>query len=170
MLRTLQPPAPLTKGQPFELHCHASCVPVTLRKIVAGIDKAGVRTERKPRALLPGSGAVVQLELERPVAIEKAEDVRQMGRVVLREAGATLAAGVVTAGQGETSASTRVATAVGVHRSARAGRWRVPCVRVLLRWPLHLFPCLMHDGPWPTRKNRAPIGSALWRWRLAVCG
>lgn len=97
LLRTLQPATPLTKGQPFELYCHVSSCSATLHKIVCGIDKAGQRTQSRPRHLLSNSGAVVQLELDKPLCVELHSECRQMGRVVLREAGQTLAAGVVTA-------------------------------------------------------------------------
>ncbi|KAL1498509.1 hypothetical protein AB1Y20_013832 [Prymnesium parvum] len=96
-LRTFQPPAPLTKGQPFEMYCHTSAVCATLRKIVCSVDKFGQRTESRPRSLLGGTAAVVQLDLERSICVELHNDCRQLGRLVLREAGRTLAAGVVTA-------------------------------------------------------------------------
>ena len=96
-LRTLQPPAPLTKGQPFEMYCHAAAVCVTLRKIVCALDKQGRRAAGRPRALLPGSGAVVKLALERPICVERHVDCRPLGKFVLREGGRTLAVGVITA-------------------------------------------------------------------------
>ena len=48
--------------------------------------------------MLPAqSAALVLLELERPVCAQLAAECKHMGRLVLREAGKTLAAGIVTA-------------------------------------------------------------------------
>ncbi|EOD32820.1 hypothetical protein EMIHUDRAFT_230439 [Emiliania huxleyi CCMP1516] len=51
----------------------------------------------RPRVLLPGGAAVVQLQLSRAVCVELYAACRPMGRVVLREGGKTLAAGTITA-------------------------------------------------------------------------
>lgn len=95
-LRTLG--AFLTKGQPFELYAHSASCAATLRKIVAAIDKkTGERLPEapKPRRLLPGMAAIVQLDLDRPMAVEAAADCRHLGRVILRDSGKTVAAGLV---------------------------------------------------------------------------
>jgi len=79
------------------MYVHSGSCRATLRKIICGLDKHNQRTDGRPRFLPAGSGAVIQLELERPMSVELHAQCRSMGRLVLREAGQTLAAGAVTA-------------------------------------------------------------------------
>ena len=95
-LRTLSPAVPLTRGQPFELYVHSTACACVLHKIVCGLGKRGERLEERPRWLGGGCAAVVQLQLDRQVCVELHEACRQLGRVVLRAGGVTVAAGVVT--------------------------------------------------------------------------
>lgn len=91
--------ARLLKGQPFELYCHTCSCAAVLRKIVGAVDgKTGARMTdaRPPRSLLPGSMAIVQLELERAIPVELHSACRHLGRIVLRDGGETVAAGLVT--------------------------------------------------------------------------
>jgi elongation factor 1 alpha-like protein len=91
----------LTKGQPFELHSNAGGeVACTLRKFIASVDRrTGLQLNdaKAPRCLAPGGIAVVYLQLESPMPLERHSDCRQLGRIVLRQAGETVAAGLVTA-------------------------------------------------------------------------
>ena len=96
-LRVFSPPAPLTKGQPFEVYVHTASAPAILHKIVAGVQKDGVRAAARPRFLVAQSAAVVQLRFESPICLQPHAVCRGLGRLVLREAGRTLAAGIVTA-------------------------------------------------------------------------
>lgn len=96
-LRVFGVQVPLTRGQPVEAYCHASSGSATLSKILAGLDEHGQPTDAKPRCLPANSSALVLLEFERPVCVQLHADCKPMGRLVLREAGATLAAGVITA-------------------------------------------------------------------------
>lgn len=109
----------LTKGQPFELHSNGGGeVACTLRKLIAAADhKTGERIpdSKPPRSLGPGTVAFVQLRLERPLPIEVHSDCRQLGRVVLRDAGETVAAGLVMAIE-------RTATSGSSSSSKRTGR------------------------------------------------
>lgn len=47
------------------------------------------------RMLLSGQHAIVDVALERPVPMERAKDVADLGRIVLRDGGRTLAVGEV---------------------------------------------------------------------------
>ena len=88
----------LCRGAPCELFCHASSTPAALSQLVCSLDRqGGRRAGPRPRALSPGDTALVQLTLERAICLELYRDCRSMGRVVLRDGGKTLAAGVVTA-------------------------------------------------------------------------
>ena len=109
-LRALAPRTPLTRGQPFELYVHAAACCATLRKIVttltdtdsgtscdgggAGASGAGVPP---PRSLATGARALVQFDLEQPVPLETYADCPPLGRVVIRDGGATVAVGVISA-------------------------------------------------------------------------
>ena len=48
------------------------------------------------RCLTKNSNAVIELELSRPICIELYKDYKDLGRFMLRNAGSTIAAGVVT--------------------------------------------------------------------------
>jgi len=97
-LRVLPCGAALSRGMPCEAYCHAASVPAVLASLVCRIDRQGRRVNGpRPRVLLPGGAAVVQLQLSRAVCVELYAACRPMGRVVLREGGKTLAAGTITA-------------------------------------------------------------------------
>ena len=96
-LRVFDVAVPLTKGQPFELYLHTASCSCVLRKVLAGLDKLGKPTAAKPRCLVSQSAALVVLELERPLCVQRHADCKPMGRLVLREAGKTLAMGIITA-------------------------------------------------------------------------
>jgi elongation factor 1 alpha-like protein len=48
------------------------------------------------RCLTPGQTGVVEITLARGVCMEEYADVKQLGRVALRDGGRTLAVGIVT--------------------------------------------------------------------------
>lgn len=48
------------------------------------------------RLLTRGQNALVELQTQRPVALELYKDFKELGRFMLRYGGATIAAGVVT--------------------------------------------------------------------------
>ena len=56
-----------------------------------------MRAAARPRFLVAQSAAVVQLRFESPICLQPHAVCRGLGRLVLREAGRTLAAGIVTA-------------------------------------------------------------------------
>lgn len=52
--------------------------------------------KKNPRCLSNNSCAVVEIEVSRPICIEKYANFKELGRVMLRVAGVTIAAGLVT--------------------------------------------------------------------------
>ena len=48
------------------------------------------------RCLVKNSSAVVEIEVERPICVELYRDYKDLGRVMLRSGGHTIAAGLVT--------------------------------------------------------------------------
>ena len=51
----------------------------------------------RPRALAAKTAAIVRIELEREVCVELYAECRPLGRIVLRDGGRTVAAGVISA-------------------------------------------------------------------------
>lgn len=97
-LRVLPFASLVTRGMPCELYCHATSAPAVVSQLVCLVDKQGQRSPGpRPRALAPGMSAVVVLEVRRALCVELYCDCRPMGRVVLRDAGKTIAAGVISA-------------------------------------------------------------------------
>ena len=89
----------MMRGMPLEAHVHAASCAAMLRRFVAPVSKAGeVLTGAKPpRVLRQHEAAIVELDLEREIALERDAACRHLGRVVLRSEGQTVAAGLVRA-------------------------------------------------------------------------
>lgn len=91
-----EPSHPLLAGTSLELFHHSSNLSATLIELVATLDsKTGEELKRKPRVLGKGVTATVRLALTAPVAMEPFAQNRDMGRVVLRMRGESVAAGIV---------------------------------------------------------------------------
>jgi elongation factor 1 alpha-like protein len=50
---------------------------------------------KKPRCLVAGALAVVEVRVDRPMCMEQFADFRKLGRIMLRDAGATVGAGII---------------------------------------------------------------------------
>ncbi|XP_017060133.1 HBS1-like protein [Drosophila ficusphila] len=88
---------PITMGFPVLLHHQSLIEPAVVCKLVASIHKStGEVVKKKPRCLGNNSCALVELETSRPICIERYADFKELGRVMLRVAGVTIAAGMVT--------------------------------------------------------------------------
>ena len=88
---------PLLAGQQVLLHYQGLEIPCTVSRLVSQLDKAtGAVHRKKPRALGPNTSAIVEFTLEdgRAVPIELYSDFRSLGRVLVRDEGRTLAAGI----------------------------------------------------------------------------
>lgn len=103
---------PIIAGTAVELFHHSTNVPATVSRLVALLEKGTATpasSKRAPRVLQKASTAVVEITLRAPggaatttpgskgptIPIETAKDNKEMGRVLLRRAGETIAAGVV---------------------------------------------------------------------------
>ena len=53
-------------------------------------------SKNKPRCLLKGQSAMVEVTLSRTMCLETYKDYRALGRVALRDSGRTIAVGTVT--------------------------------------------------------------------------
>ncbi|KAM9444603.1 HBS1-like protein isoform 1-T1 [Clarias gariepinus] len=88
---------PVTQGIPVLLHYQTVSEPATIRKLVSVLHKtSGEVLKKKPKCLGKGQNAVVEIQTQRPVALELYKDYKELGRFMLRYVGSTIAAGVVT--------------------------------------------------------------------------
>ncbi|XP_043932214.1 HBS1-like protein isoform X1 [Protopterus annectens] len=88
---------PITQGFPVLLHYQTVSEPATIRRLVSILHKStGEVLKRRPKCLTKGQNAVVELQTQRPVALELYKDFKELGRFMLRYAGSTISAGVVT--------------------------------------------------------------------------
>lgn len=88
---------PITKGYPVLIHHQSLVESANIVKLKALLNKStGELLKKKPRCLGNNSVAVVEIEVCRPICIERYKDVKELGRVMLRVAGVTIAAGLVT--------------------------------------------------------------------------
>lgn len=88
---------PITMGYPVLMHHQSLIEPAVVCKLTASIHKStGEVVKKKPRCLGNNSCALVEVETSRPICIERYADFKELGRVMLRVAGVTIAAGMVT--------------------------------------------------------------------------
>ncbi|KAM3958272.1 translation elongation factor EF-1alpha (GTPase) HBS1 [Aphomia sociella] len=88
---------PITKGYPVLIHHQSLVESANIVKLKALLNKStGEPLKKKPRCLGNNSVAVVDIEVCRPICIERYKDVKELGRVMLRVSGVTIAAGLVT--------------------------------------------------------------------------
>lgn len=87
---------PLLHGQNVTLHAHATRGTGVITKILSLIDEHTdeVKKER-PRCLLKGQAAIVEIKPSLPMPLEVFGDCRSLARVALRDGGRTLAVGKV---------------------------------------------------------------------------
>ncbi|KFB53625.1 AGAP002603-PA-like protein [Anopheles sinensis] len=88
---------PITMGYPVLLHHQSLIEPATIRKLKAQLHKGtGEVVKKHPRCLGNNSCALVELEFQRPIGMERYADFKDLGRIMLRVGGVTIAAGLVT--------------------------------------------------------------------------
>ncbi|XP_023585742.1 HBS1-like protein isoform X2 [Trichechus manatus latirostris] len=88
---------PVTKGFPVLLHYQTVSEPAVIKRLISVLSKStGEVTKKKPKLLTKGQNALVELQTQRPIALELYKDFKELGRFMLRYSGSTIAAGVVT--------------------------------------------------------------------------
>uniref|UniRef100_A0A1Q3F5M6 Putative translation elongation factor ef-1alpha n=1 Tax=Culex tarsalis TaxID=7177 RepID=A0A1Q3F5M6_CULTA len=88
---------PITMGYPVLLHHQSLIEPATIHKLKAQLHKGtGEVIKKNPRCLGNNSCAMVEIEFQRPVCMERYADCKELGRIMLRVSGVTIAAGLVT--------------------------------------------------------------------------
>ncbi|KAM3855090.1 HBS1-like protein isoform 2-T2 [Vipera latastei] len=87
---------PITKGFPVLLYFQTVSEPATIRKLLSVLHKStGEVAKKKPKCLTKGQNALIELQTQRPIALELYKDFKELGRFMLRYGGSTIAAGVV---------------------------------------------------------------------------
>lgn len=88
---------PVTQGFPVIVHYQTVSEPATIKKLISVLHKStGEVAKKKPKCLTKGMNAIVELQTQRPIAIELYKDFKELGRFMLRYSGSSIAAGVVT--------------------------------------------------------------------------
>jgi len=89
---------PVTKGFPVILHFQSLQEQAHISKLLREISKTtGHLAREKPRCLTRNSSGEVVIKVAQPICLELYKDCKELGRITLRSAGQTIAAGVVTA-------------------------------------------------------------------------
>lgn len=79
------------------LHAHASQETGHLSQLVSLLDSKTFEVSKsKPRCLLKGQSAIVEITLSRTICLENYKSYRALGRIALRDSGRTIAVGTVT--------------------------------------------------------------------------
>ena len=91
----LQHPGVITVGYTPVFHCHTSQTACTFLELSAKLDPATGQPEAKnPDFIKTGDAAIVEIQPTKPMVLEEAKDIPQMGRFAIRDMGQTVAAGV----------------------------------------------------------------------------
>ena len=92
---TLDIMVPLLKGSEVVVHAHVAAAAGQVAEIRARLDpKTGAVQKERPRCVTRHQAALLVLELERPLCLEKYSDYKGLGRVTLRDGGHTVAVGL----------------------------------------------------------------------------
>jgi len=87
---------PITRGFPVVLHYQSVSEPATISKLLTHVSRSGEVIKRRPRCLTKNVSAEIVITTQRPVCVELYKDNKELGRFMLRCAGNTIAAGLVT--------------------------------------------------------------------------
>ena len=91
-----EPSLPILAGTTLDLYHHSSHLSVTVTDLIATLDiKTGGVLRKKPRVLSRGCTARVQISFSAPIAMQTFADNRDLGRILLRLNGETVAGGIV---------------------------------------------------------------------------
>ena len=92
----MQHPSVITEGYTPVFHAHTAQVACTVESIDYTINPStGEKQEEKPDFIQSGDAAVVTVRPQKPLAIESAEDIPELGSFAIRDMGQTIAAGQV---------------------------------------------------------------------------
>ncbi|XP_076264064.1 translation elongation factor EF-1alpha (GTPase) HBS1 [Rhynchophorus ferrugineus] len=88
---------PITKGYSVVLHHQSLVEPAVISKLTSQLNKSTGEVQKKhPRFLGKNSSAIVEITVSKPIALEVYCECKELGRITLRVAGVTIAAGLIT--------------------------------------------------------------------------
>ncbi|KAF2895790.1 hypothetical protein ILUMI_10392 [Ignelater luminosus] len=88
---------PITKGFPVVIHHQSLVEPAVISKLISQLNKStGEVIKKHPRCLGNNSSAMVEIQVSRPIALEVYSDCKELGRIMIRVGGVTIAAGLIT--------------------------------------------------------------------------
>jgi elongation factor 1-alpha len=88
-------PTAISKGYTPVMHTHTAQVAVKFKEIKSKLDpKTGAALPGTPDFLKTGDAAIVVLEPQKPIVIEKRSDIAKLSSFVIRDMGETVGAGV----------------------------------------------------------------------------
>ncbi|HLE47325.1 MAG TPA: elongation factor 1-alpha, partial [Candidatus Thermoplasmatota archaeon] len=94
-IMVLNHPSVIAAGYTPVFHAYTAQVACTFEELLEKLDpKTGQVKEAKPQFLKTGDAAKVRIRPSRPMVIEKAKDIPELGRFAIRDMGQTVAAGV----------------------------------------------------------------------------
>lgn len=79
------------------LHHQSLVEPAIISKLISQLNKStGEVVKKHPRFLTNNTSAMVEIQVGRPIALEPFSECKELGRVMLRVGGVTIAAGLIT--------------------------------------------------------------------------
>lgn len=79
------------------LHHQSLVEPAIVTKLISQLNRStGEVIKKRPRFLGNNTSAVVELQVSRPIALELYSECKELGRIMLRVGGVTIAAGLIT--------------------------------------------------------------------------
>ncbi|KAJ2849140.1 hypothetical protein IWW36_002855 [Coemansia brasiliensis] len=97
-IAVFEPKVPITNGFPVLVHIQSISVPGTVQRIIETFDpRTGESKRKRPRHIRRGATARVEIVTESKLCLELFKDAKELGRIMLRRGGETIAAGIVTA-------------------------------------------------------------------------
>jgi elongation factor 1-alpha len=94
-IMVLNHPSVITKGYTPVFHCYTAQVACRFDEIEKKLDpRSGQVKEENPDFIKTGDAAIVKIVPVRPMVIESAKEIPQLGRFAIRDMGQTVAAGV----------------------------------------------------------------------------
>jgi elongation factor 1-alpha len=94
-IAVLQHPSAISVGYTPVFHAHTAQVACTFVELQKKLDpKTGQTKEENPQFLKTGDVAIVKIQPQRPLSIEKSKEIPHMARFAIRDMGTTVAAGI----------------------------------------------------------------------------
>lgn len=79
------------------LHHQSLVEPAVISRLISQLNKStGEVIKKHPRWLGNNSSAMVEIQVSKPIALELYSDCKELGRMMIRVGGVTIAAGLIT--------------------------------------------------------------------------